>query len=420
VGALKYYVPLASTQSNVDAALASVDPGTINPNGSILQLATPTSSDADESLGAAPPMGGTGEALNSSNLNGLQLAKSGRTTGLTCSTVTAVSLSVKVDYYKDCAETQPYYTKVFTGQIAITGDGFSDSGDSGALVVDAANAEPVGLFFAGGTDGNGNGMSIANPIGDVLKELGTQAGSTMSVVGATTPHQVACVRYNTVAPSNVTVLGTAEKARVQTAMETARIALTNPSLGILGVNNGKSLDNPGEGAVIVYVDRAKMPVAVPATINGVRTQVIPTDAAAVARDATPAAPKAADGIALSADVLANAETVARSQAPNLLKDPALFGVGVTQSLDDPQQPALLVLVDPEMTPHAMPAMIGGLRVRYMKLHRFHVTRSKNGSPIAASGCAIKKIPGHEFQAEAASSGLSEPSGFRVSSKLSGK
>ena len=139
-------------------------------------------------------MAGTGETLNSSNLGSIELAKSSRTTGLTCSTVETVDLSVRIDYFKDCAETQPYYSKTFTGQIGIAGDNFSDSGDSGALVVDSSNAQPVGLFFAGGTNGDGIGLSVANPIGDVLRELGAQAGSRLSIVGTTTPHKVACIR----------------------------------------------------------------------------------------------------------------------------------------------------------------------------------------------------------------------------------
>ena len=56
-----------------------------------------------------------------------------------------------MDYYRDCAETKPYLTKLFV-LVPVSGDRFSDAGDSGALVVDTSNAEPVGLFFAGGTD----------------------------------------------------------------------------------------------------------------------------------------------------------------------------------------------------------------------------------------------------------------------------
>ena len=33
--------------------------------------------------------------------------------------VSAVSLDVSVSYYKDCAETKPYLTKTYSGQIAI-------------------------------------------------------------------------------------------------------------------------------------------------------------------------------------------------------------------------------------------------------------------------------------------------------------
>jgi hypothetical protein len=41
------------------------------------------------------------------------VAKSGRTTGLTCGGISAIDLDVKVDYYLDCAETRPYLTKTF-------------------------------------------------------------------------------------------------------------------------------------------------------------------------------------------------------------------------------------------------------------------------------------------------------------------
>ncbi|MFZ0662782.1 MAG: hypothetical protein WAM66_08830 [Acidobacteriaceae bacterium] len=394
VGTLKYVVPLATTQTNADAALASVVPGAVNPDGSILQLAPPSHpANASDMLGAAPPMGGTGEVLSASNLNGLKLAKSGRTTGLTCSTVAAVDLSVKVDYFKDCAETQPYYTKTFTGQIGIAGDRFSDSGDSGALVVDASNAEPVGLFFAGGTDGNGHGLSIANPIGDVLRALDVETGSTMSIVGTSAPHSVACVRYDARPPAFSVPIPAAAKARARHVAQTAGAFLVNPDKGILAVSSGGSLDNPGDPAVIVYVDNTEAEASVPPTVDEVRTQVIRTDASALARDAEPALPDPTDGLTLTAGDLARAKAAVAQYAPGLLKDPAIFGVGVAQSLDNPHDTAVLVLVDPDITPRATPATLGGLRVRYMKLHRFHVTRSKYAGPNPAPSCAVRKMAG---------------------------
>lgn len=394
VGTLKYVVPLASKQTNVDAALAAVVPGSVDPNGNILQLASPTHpASAGDMIGSAPPMAGDGEVLTAANLNGLRLAKSGRTTGLTCSTVAAVDLSVKVDYFKDCAETQPYYTKIFTGQIGIAGDRFSDSGDSGALVVDAANAQPVGLFFAGGTDGQGHGLSIANPIGDVLRELGAQTGSNMSVVGTDTPHPVACVRYDTKSPAIRAPISATAKARAERVAQTSAAFLVNPDKGVLAVAAGASLDSPGEPAIIVYVDNPRAYTSVPPTVDGVRTQVIRTDATALARDTEPKAPESTDGLALTAASLAKAKAAVAQFAPGLLQDPSIFGVGVAQSLDNPSDPALLVLVDPNLAPRAMPATLGGIRVRYMRLHRFHVTRSKYAGTNPVPSCAIKKMEG---------------------------
>ena len=48
----------------------------------------------------------------------MTVAKSGRTTGLTCASVSTVSLDVEVSYYTNCAETDPYYTKTYTNQSA--------------------------------------------------------------------------------------------------------------------------------------------------------------------------------------------------------------------------------------------------------------------------------------------------------------
>src|SRR5579872_158034 len=379
VGTLKYWAPLDSAQTNVDAALALATPGAVDATGAILQLGPPTQ---DQALGAAPPVAGQGEPVTAQNLD-MSVVKSGRTTGLTCSSIDAVSLTVKVDYYKDCAETQPYTTKVFTNQIGIGGAHFTDSGDSGALVLDASTAEPIGLYFAGGTDGDGHGLSLANPIGDVLHELGAQAGSRMSIVGTSTPHAIACMRYD---PAFLA------QASHPDASAEAQLAAAGGSLhgeGMLGVTAGSSLDNPGSPAVVVYVDRADR--AVPQTVNGLRTQVIVTDTAALARGTAPAMPALQPGLHLTSAALANATSVEQSVAPQLMKDPAIFGVGVTQSLDNPAEAALLVLVDMGRTPQSMPAMLGGLRVRYLRLHRFHTTRSLESAAGQSNACSLKGL-----------------------------
>jgi hypothetical protein len=380
---LKYIVPLQSSQTNVDAALATAAPGAVDPSGNILQLGTQGSGQA---LGAAPPMAGHGETLNAANL-AMDVAKSGRTTGLTCSSIDAVALTVKVDYYRDCAETQPYTTKIYTNQIGIGGSHFTDSGDSGALVLDASNAEAIGLYFAGGTDGDGHGLSVANPIGDVLRELSTQAGTHLSLVGISTPHAIACLRYDPAVPLDAPRLTPAAQEQAQDAAESAGSILHGT--GILGTAAGSSFDSPGTPAVIVYVDRAD--ASVPQTIDGVRTQAIVTDAASVAHGTAPTMPAIEPGMHLAAAALANATSVEQSVAPQLMADPAIFGVGVTQSRDNPAEAALLVLVDIGRNPQSMPATIGGLRVHYLRLHRFHTTRARDEDASRTSACSLKGL-----------------------------
>jgi hypothetical protein len=392
VASLRYIVPLATTETNVDAALAEVNAGTVDPGGAILQLGSP-SAGANGAIGAAAPAAGDGEALTPDlfalDSAPLLVAKSGRTTGLTCSTVDAIDLSVEVDYYKDCAETQPYYRKTYAGQIGISGDGFSDSGDSGALVVDAANAEPLGLYFAGGTDDHGGGFSVASPIHDVLAELDAEAGHKFSVVGGD-EHSVACLNYDAKTPKALAV-AEAQRRKAETAARKNGPALIDPAAGILEVASGASADSPGDPAVIVYVDKTKDNVAVPQTAGGIRTLVILTDQSSLNAGTMPKSAPLATGIHLAEGVLVSAREVQRAYASRLMSDPAVFGVGVTQSLDNRAEPALLVLVDISRTPRSTPAVIGGLRTRYVYLHRFHVTRSKRAGAPHPSSCILRSL-----------------------------
>lgn len=74
-----------------------------------------------------------------------------------------------------------------------------------------------------------------------------------------------------------------------------------------------------------------------------------------------------------------------------MADPAIFGVGVTQSRDNPGEAALLVLVDLSRTPRSTPPVIGGLRTHYVFLHRFHVTRSKHAGAPHPSSCSLRSL-----------------------------
>src|SRR3984957_16149083 len=329
VGALRYVVPIQSGQTNVDAALAAATPA-VDGTGAILQLGP----SVNGVLTPAAPAAGTGEALTAGLLNQLRVVKSGRTTGLTCSTVNTVNLTVQVDYYYDCAETQRYYTKTYTNQIGMPGASFADSGDSGALVLDAANAQPVGLFFASGVDDSNHGFSVANPIQDVLNELAQKAdGQELQIAGGA-PHPITCSNYDEHTTPAMRSVSPLQMAAARTAAESAAPLLQRPDNAILGTATGKSLDSPGEAAVIVYVDRNKSGVTVPKVLNGVRTLVIPTDFTSMNAGTQPATLAQVEGIHLPADVLRNAAAVQRQFAPQLMADPAFFGVGVTESYDN--------------------------------------------------------------------------------------
>ena len=383
VGTLTGFLSLKSPTTNADAAIAAVNSGAVDTSGAILELGALQGG----TLAAAPPgvssSAGKGEnaALN------MTVAKSGRTTGLTCASVSAVNLDVSVDYYADCAESKHYLTKIYTNQIGITGNQFNDAGDSGSLIVNTVNAEPIGLFFAGGVDTAGVSVGIANPAQDVLTELGAMSGTTYTFVGGA-DHAVSCLNYgnSSAAAAQSSVLTTAQATHAEQAMNQARM-LVSGTTGIFGVATGKSSDHPGQPAVILYVDQTRN-VNAPVTVNGVRTQIIPTTANAVALGVAPQSPQeAAVPAMLTAPVLNEAIAAKNNIAPNLMqKNPAYFAVGVGQSLDDSKEAALVIYVDRRNVPAQLPATINGMRTRFVIMDRLHVTRAYAAPLQSRSRC----------------------------------
>jgi hypothetical protein len=88
---------------------------------------------------------------------GMEVIKSGRTTGLTNGTITILEASIRVNYGLDRAA-------VFEGQIVSTP--MSQGGDSGSLIVTRQGHRAVGLLFAGSGQ-----ATIFNPIQAVLDAL---------------------------------------------------------------------------------------------------------------------------------------------------------------------------------------------------------------------------------------------------------
>jgi len=137
--------------SNVDAAIARVIAGQVRTDGAILEIGTLSSATV-------------GASLNQ------DVKKSGRTTGLTRSTVNGLNATVSVAYENECAGGSAF-TKTFTGQVLTKNNGsrFLNSGDSGSLMVEDVTTNPraVGLLFAGSSS-----IAVANPIGQVLAFFG--------------------------------------------------------------------------------------------------------------------------------------------------------------------------------------------------------------------------------------------------------
>jgi hypothetical protein len=137
--------------SNTDCAIAQVVSGMVSSTGSILGIGTISATTI------AP-------ALN------MAVKKSGRTTGLTRSSISGLNATVSVAYENECAGGSAF-TKTYTGQIVIKNRGskFLAGGDSGSLMVQdiTTNPKAVGLLFAGSST-----SAIANPISQVLSFLG--------------------------------------------------------------------------------------------------------------------------------------------------------------------------------------------------------------------------------------------------------
>ena len=91
-------------------------------------------------------------------------------------------------------------------------------------------------------------------------------------------------------------------------------------------------------------------------LEGVRTVVIPTNAHAVAFGTAPLANAVSGAAAISGAALNQALAIKRQMARRLMaKNPAFFGVGVGQSLDNPREAALVIYVDRTRIPRTLPA-----------------------------------------------------------------
>ena len=88
--------------------------------------------------------------------------KFGRTTSYRAGRVSSVDTDVTVNYENG---SYTFHEQIIV--VGLDGQAFSDSGDSGSLILERSSANAVALLFAGSTT-----HTIANHIGDVLQALG--------------------------------------------------------------------------------------------------------------------------------------------------------------------------------------------------------------------------------------------------------
>ena len=349
VANLSQAAPLQS--SNVDAAIAQIAANQVDTSGAILDLAGTGQPAPPSSTVAVPTIGQA-------------VAKSGEATGLTCGAITAINALIRVSYSTTC-QGGSTFDVTFDNQVAMGDGSFSNSGDSGSLIVTSDTARPVALLYAGSST-----TTVANPIQDVLGALSDpNSGELPKMVGGA-DHPISCsagTQSQVAVQQRTSVrngLPPAEMARA-TAAKNRHAADLMEDPAISGVGVGQSADNPVQSAVVIFLN-SQPRTPIPAQIDGVRTKVIfgsqfqPQSETAQAPLLLPA---------LAETQILRARKAKEQHAQELMSSRSILGVGVGASTDSPGEAAVVVFVE-EGTSPAVPVDIDGIRTRVIVTDTF--------------------------------------------------
>jgi hypothetical protein len=381
----------------VDVTTAQVAVGQVDPNDNILELGAVSTVNGVTAPQPAPPAGGSGITTAPGKL----LAKSGRTTGLTCATVDSINTNMIVVGYSIGCATGNSFNVTYNDEIVVgnmtNGQNFIGDGDSGSLAVDEATAQPVALLFAGSdTD------AVGNPVADVLAALkATNGGATFTFVGGAQHSVPGCslpgLSSVKVTPQSAAALPAGETQRAQTAAANNSTQIMNTP-GVSAYGQGGSLDAPLEPAVLIFVAPGASHAGIPATIDGVRTRLIESNSASArgplsqqqtaqlaSQSAQPQAIEVPDA------AIQQTKSIKEQHVAALMSDPAVVGVGVSASLDSPGDPALMIFVLKGKAHNAIPATIDGVRTRVKETSPFRANVATPAkSTTIASGCRVPK------------------------------
>jgi hypothetical protein len=361
----------ATPSQNIDAAIAQVVAGKVDPSGKIIYLGATTDSNGVPVADA--PQAGTGLPASSIALGRL-VAKSGRSTGLTCSTVEATNILTSVSYTVNCDGTGTKFTANYANQIGVIGGDFSGEGDSGSLIVTQDTASPLALLYAGSdTD------TVGNPVADVLNFFAS-GGNNVTFVGGGAHAVVGCSlptapqSAKTVVPSSL-AMQVIQKAAATRDLHAPEL-LAYPEVQAVGV--GQSYDNPKEAAVLFFVTQGESRTNLPTQVDGVRTRVIEQPlfakrGAISAEDSamlekSVAVPQLVYSV--SDAEMARAKVVHTAHVDALMKQAGVQGVGIGSSVDSPGEAALMIFTIRGVPQDPIPAVIDGLRTRVRESSRF--------------------------------------------------
>ena len=386
VGQLSQFYNLETgTAPKIDAAIAQAVTGAVDASGNILFLGATT--DANNVPLPGAPHAGSGVAASV----GMPVAKSGRSTGLTCSTIMSTGVTASVQYQKGCG-TGTMFPETFTNQVQVSGGSFSAAGDSGSLIVMQSTADPVALLFAGS-----DLDSVGNPVSEVLAffQSGSNAatfvgGAAHQVIGCTLPLKPASATL-TVPTSTASAEGLQKAIAARDAH--ARELLAYPEVQAVGV--GASHDNPAETAILLFVNKGQPRSILPADVDGIRTRIVegelfsergvlsPEQSATLEQSAAP--PQLVYSI--SEAEVARAKIVHAAHVDELMNMEGVQGVGITSSMDSPGEAALMIFLIRGVAHPAIPPVIDGLRTRIRESTRFRAGLS--GQP-QQQGCSTPR------------------------------
>jgi len=355
----------------IDAAIAQGVPNGVDPNGNILYLGATT--DANNVPVPGAPHAGSG-VPETSGLLSRPVAKSGRTTGLTCSAVFSISTTVSIQYQKGCGSGTTFNT-TFTNQVDVTGGSFSAQGDSGSLIVTQDTADPVALLFAGSDQD-----AVGNPVADVLNYF-QSGGNAVTFVGGGTHQVIGCTLPTAPASAVLTVPHSAIASQALQRAIVVRDAnapelMAHPEVRALGV--GVSFDHPGEPAIVFFVMKGQPRTEIPAVVDGIRTRIIEgepfAESGVLSAEQTAAleqsAPAPQSVYPISESEFARAKTVHKAHVNEWMNRADVQGVGISSSVDSPGEAALVIFLIRGVVHEPIPPVIDGLRTRTRESSRF--------------------------------------------------